>query len=769
MPAVVTHDFHRDEAVRSVTGSENLGFLLARSGAALAPKWWAHYADGVVEEINPADGHPRPDPDPAVRSKRVAIPPSIQTQDGLVIKHGSKFSGLIRRAVQCQYSRGLETKFSHLWSKTHGIIEYPQDREVGSTKGEEAVLLATRRQWVIEISAQGVFAAPLAIGADCRRCATDISNYLPTASQLASHPEWSAYASELSLAWAYANKNESGAVLQLLTAGAIAPAYANGAPWYSGMGWAFSGSGYAASNVVARTIFDGESVGLPDYYETRLLDLDFTVSFTGSVITALTAASGVAYANMAGHGFVEGALVSIFGATPDDYNGAHIIRNVTADSFEFTVESGIPSPASGSPQAANAAGVATITAALTTGTPGRVTFRWADLGTLWVPGSEQFTRWDGIRPFRNIFNCSGVVHVFYDGEEKVVTNWRSQTGTVAEERILSPHPDPSSPNYPLPAGADPNNYWAGVTFGFHYWASAPLYIDPYPQDNKANPDCKFKYADYVIGSGHLYSSYGNLEWGFSGPFNHIVNAYSRNRIETETHWYTDHIRDPGFDTFYNSGYVECGTSPPRSCAATFVYRAYKRTMVKNTARVTEGGSGSSALFLFPMEREAVGGVKRTSNTYATTNSAVGGNFLKSRIVTEHVIHAGFPLCNIAQFDIAPAGLPSVGPTISQPVVNTSSATKEFAIRASGGVSISGSIAGASADLDPFIVWQAGVKETADSSIFYMGGGLYNADPGLNPPDQTDNRVYSRDGVQSVTSGFTALPSGRTPVAFIGQV
>ena len=173
MPAIVTHDFHKDEAVRSVTGSENLGFLLARSGAALAPKFWAHYADGVVEEINPASGFPRPEPDPAVRSKRVSLPPTMQTQNGLFIKHGSKFSGLIRRAVQCQYSRGLETKFSHLWTKTHGIIEYPSPRHVGATKGEEATLLATRRQWIIEISASGVFAAPLEIGTDCRRCASN--------------------------------------------------------------------------------------------------------------------------------------------------------------------------------------------------------------------------------------------------------------------------------------------------------------------------------------------------------------------------------------------------------------------------------------------------------------------------------------------------------------------------------------------------------------------------------------------------------------------
>jgi len=749
MPSAETHEYWWDTPVREIEGKENLGFLLAASGPVMAPVFWAHYADGLIEAIDPASGFPRPEPDPADRTKRVVIPVSLRTRPNIFQKQASRYSGQMRRVVQCLNSRGLESPFSYGWPKTHGIIEYPYPRQQGSTAGDEATKFAQRRFWIIEISTAGVFAAPITFGLKCMTCATNLTEYKD--------------GDAINLASKYP---ANAKVLRVMDAAAIAPAYANGSPWYTGMGWAFSWSGRSASNVVQRIR------SAPDHYETRLVDLGFSVAFTGSEITSLTAAGGIATALMADHGFKNGELVVISGATPDAYNGAHVITNATSGSFQFAIDATIPSPAGGMPKAANAQGTATISATISVGSAGRVTFRPNDLGTLWVPGGEQPTRWDGIRPFFNIVNSSGPVHVFYDGEDKLVTEWSMATTTIPEDKLLTPTL-PSGVDSPLPPGSDQNALWAGVTEGFHYWADATEYIGPIVQMYAGSPypdhPCMIKQRKAVVGSGHFYNSYIDLSWGFSGAVSASANAYGRRRIETETHFSGDVFHDAGFDYSNSGGYYPCGGGAG-PCVGINITHTYSQLIQKTRDDATQSRTGSSSLVLFPLEREAVLAIRRIRESISTRSNFQYGYLRGVELRQEgYTVTPGCPFTN---YVLKRAPIPLLGPASAAVVTNTQSNSMSYSLRASGGISAAGDIVdGASPNFDPFIVYQIDVKETADSSLFMMRGGLEYPDAGLTPgpANQIANNVKQLNDGYSLSGGFAALPTGRDPVAFIGQV
>jgi hypothetical protein len=763
--AAETHDYLWDTPVREIEGKEIPGFLLAASGPVMAPVFWAHYVDGVIEAIDPPAGFPRPDPDPAVRSKRVAIPTSLRTRPNVLQKQGSRYSGQMRRIVQCLNSRGLESRFKYTWPKTHGILEYPYPRQVGSTAGDEAVNFAKRRFWIIEISSAGVYAAPIGMGLQCMTCATQLSDYAQPGE-------------DVDLAWAFVNKNEGGKVLQVMTAAAIAPAYANGSPWYLGMGWAFSWSGRSASNVVQRLLT------LPDRYATRVIDLEFSVAFEEAAIDYITAVAGVATVGMPGHGFNNGDLVVISGATPDGYNGAHIIREADAGAFKFSVANGISSPAGGTPKAANALSTATITAALTIGSAGSVIFRKNDLGTMWVPGDEQPTRWVGVRPIDAIRNMSGPVHVFYDGEEKIVTTWSMQTTQIPLDQRLDQHP----PDIAFTGNSNPlsqalRDYyevalWNGVTGSFHFWGGDYQYTEPVAQSFQSGyPDhpCAKRYRPTVIGSGHSYSGYTSLSWGFTGPFNMSVEAYSRRRLTSVTSYASDHYRIPYADYSYGDRYYVCSGGSwdtAHLCIALFKSEAYQRDLTKALDTRDESMGGGSALILLPLDREAVAGLKRTRSSFSNSQRVHRGNFRsKIREGGHPVAVPDHPACAFTNWEMEWNGYPADAPPATDTVTATSGASNSmsFSLRASGGISYSGSfVDGSTPDLDPFAIYQYNVKETADSSLFFMRGGLEYPDPGLTPANQIANNV-KHVVTYSLSGGFAALPAGRDPVAFIGQV
>ena len=729
MTATIEHDFLHDAIVQIVNGEEIPGFLLTRS----ATQFFAYYPDGVVEEINPPQGFPRPDPDPADRTQRVSLPTSFLGTNPLLYKHASRYSGLMRRVVQCEFSRGVESRFDWRWTKTHGILEYPKPRQIGDTKGEEAANVARRRQWIIEISNAGVFAAPMAPGHECLTCATDIGRYVPVGESVVNLA--ASYAAELS------------GVERLLDAAGIAPAFAAGTVWYDGMGWAFSWSGWAASNVVHKTIFDGDGVGLTDYYETRMLDLAFDVTFEeGATVTEITAAGGVATVIAPGHGFAVGDLCDIRGAEPDDYNGAHVVDTVTDSStFTFSVATGVSSPAGGEPVIANANGEATITAALTVGSPGRVTFRNSDKGTLWVPSDLFFGEWDGIRPFANTPNVSGPVHVFYDGEEKITTTWSSAISQIPAE-------SQGAVNM-ASVGPAPEITWIG-----------PIsQIDPGSVQVPGH-ECQHQGRETIYEDGHSYGTYTNIAWGFSGPFDLAVTGFSRSRINTTTGPDGGLFHEAAYDWGNGGGFACCGGVG--SAVAYFNWETWSQKVRYETITSAQSASGTSALILLPSDREAVAGIKKQREFHHDSHS-VRHALLRAnewRVRVTDIVNNGCVGTPIPHW-------PRVGSYYEQggdPIFETTSETfsSSFSLRASGGINHSGPV---TTTLDNFSLWQAGVKEIADSSLFFMRGGLENGDPGLSPVDQTGNYVEFLGDAYTLASGFAAIPAGRDPVAYIGQV
>jgi hypothetical protein len=223
-------------------------FLLKKAGAAHL----AYYSDGKTEVIGSG-----------VRSKQVKLPAEVQSGT----KTGAMFSGLMRMAVQCSHARGVNTVFSYNWAKTHGIVEYLD--QAPANEGSSAAIAAQsarNRYWVVEISADGVFAAPVSWTGKC--CdGFLVRKYLATGS------------TDLSLQWAY-NAGRAG-VTRLLTSGAVASAYA-ATPFHTEHGWAFSRSGLHAQSVTAA------STGL--HYDTKRWKIDFTITMVNNAPTLSAAA-----------------------------------------------------------------------------------------------------------------------------------------------------------------------------------------------------------------------------------------------------------------------------------------------------------------------------------------------------------------------------------------------------------------------------------------------------------------------------------------------
>lgn len=217
--------------------TDRQGFLLTRTNDGTAQTYTANYVDGFSERINPITGTPRPDPDPAKRTKGQKVPSDL-FGGAFAGKTPAKFSGLIRKAVGCYHMRGLNIPFSYTWGTTHGIVE----KTVSINNGTPV-----KKHWIVEISSLGVYAAPIS---DTGKCCDswDVSMYQPTAKELEDNPGWQTYKTTLSLWWAATYGNRS-AVYNVI--GNMAEPYDDGSPWSTEHGWAFSASGNEVMAVVA--------------------------------------------------------------------------------------------------------------------------------------------------------------------------------------------------------------------------------------------------------------------------------------------------------------------------------------------------------------------------------------------------------------------------------------------------------------------------------------------------------------------------------------
>lgn len=687
----IHHDFWWDQPVQSVAGKEKLGFLLARQGSS---EFWAHYVDGVVERINPTAGAPRPVPDPAVRTKRVSVPLSFREVSTIGWKEGGKYTGQMRRVVQCLHSRGQETRFGFKFARTHGILEWPKPRSIGATAGEESERYKLRRFWVIEVSSAGIYAAPLTYGLNCLRSANDLSQYFEAGST-----------GELDLAWAYFNKNPLGRIWQLKTAAEMAGVYAYGT-WYTGMGWAFSWSGWNAANVLRRVVDDGVPGNtVLDYYETRLAEIAFSVIEAGELPVG-------------------------------------------------------------------------ITAAVTLGAPGRVTFRSNDRGTLWAPKeADEEGKWKGVKPFANTVQDSGPVHVFYDGEERILTSWGMSQQSFAQDAGLDG--DEPFPTSKFGGGAPWPGLWDGVNSSQTHVSSSdtPEYSEPICQqfwDYQASVDghtCAIKHYPVWYGNGHFTSAYVKQNWGFSGPFNLQVEAYSRTHRTSKSEPVGGLIKG-SVQSYNDRAYLcsSCGGNGER-IQGSFSFYGFSQLVDKTKEDRAEVKRGSSVLVLLPKDREAVAGIRIQTESYSGTKTV---RHFSHKVKRGGTATAPFtPIFEVWAVDGISSRLQVPGftnnplPDDVTPIAGESSSAT-FHLRASGGINRTRIGIAASPTITPFLVYVPVTQEEAISGLVFLRGGLEFADPALVPADQKGNFVEVFDGEKTTSTGFTALGT-REPIAYIGQV
>lgn len=717
--------------VRYMSEQSNPGFLLARTGSTSNAKFWAMFNDAYTEEIDPPTGAPRPDPDPAVRTKRQSLPPTLRSGNPGNYVLGSMFTGQMRTVVQCEFSRGQETKFSHTWSRTHGLLEFPRPHMSGSDLAAEKLNRQRRKYFVLEVSPAGVYAAPVTFGMSCASCAL-VNEYVLDGSI------------SLNLA-AFHAANPTGKVQRVMAAEAIAPAFAQGSPWYNACGWAFSYSGTKAANVVHKL---DNSAGFTAY-ATKLLRLDFSVALAGeTTVVSIVRFGAVARVTFsAPHQFLDGDIAAVQGANEDEYNGAHVVTNATALTLDFALNGAPLSPATGTIKVANLSAQATVSASLSTAETGRVIFKAGGGGTIWIPAGSGL--WQGISPASsNAQTVSGPVHVFYDGEDEVVTRWSDAITNVAAFEVATPA-----------SSSGGSNTWSGNATGTHALGTPDTSVAVVQR-----PDCEYPYSVAVMsGSGQKMSAHAVNSYGFSGPFDAGVTAYS-NRTNNTAVSSPSGTREETSQAGNN--YALCGGGNGNAVIeSVLTVTAVTNVMTESL----ESAGGTSSLILFGEEREAVACLHIVSSESIGNTRSFTSEYQSNRKDTLVSGDGPFTAIDIPEF--RQGGIIATTPAVG---FHNRSGSGTFSVRGAGdfshfkAVALNAAQEVISARLADFVRFTPGVKETASSDLFLQRGGLYYDEPDLIPRNQVGNRVFSLDGDVQTQGGFEQL-ADKTAIGFIGRV
>src|SRR6185369_5808824 len=179
-------------------------------------------------------------------------------------------------------------------------------------------------------------------------------------------------------------------------------------------------------------------------------------------------------------------------------------------------------------------------------------------------------------------------HVFYDGEEKIVTNWSCATSTVPAESVGS--------IFAMSVGPGPIEYIGPID-----------QYDPGAYQYPGHP-CSTVTRQTIYEDGHSYPSYTDISWGFSGSVDLQVNGYGRSRINVHTEPDGGLFHEPGFDWGNGGGFACCGGSG--SAVAYFTWQVWSQRVKSERIDSAQSRSGTSALILLPADREAVCGIRK---------------------------------------------------------------------------------------------------------------------------------------------------------------
>jgi len=202
-----------------------------------------------------------------VLGRKNTSPPTHFTDDKFLLRSGkfeatqyrdiapSMFSGLMAKAVAVLMGRGIEVKYDYHWDLCHGVTM--------STDG---------KPWVVEISRErGILATRLKTVSASAKDRVDAKSV--SAKLFGGIPDMGAFPADEALTQAL----ETGAVIRLATASAMAPYFAC-IPHAANVGWSFGEALSVAYNVVAATE-ERMYFEIPyTHYTGKLFKLTFSIS-----------------------------------------------------------------------------------------------------------------------------------------------------------------------------------------------------------------------------------------------------------------------------------------------------------------------------------------------------------------------------------------------------------------------------------------------------------------------------------------------------------
>jgi hypothetical protein len=280
--------------------------------------YYASRPTGLVELIDPTEGTPRPDPDPATFTKGFKVPKELRVPPEDVVaarapggytRVSSMYSGQMRKIAGCYHLSGLDAPFGYTYAKTHGVVEFPVPR-AANAGGKYP---PGKKFWLVELSPLGAFAMPFQYRQKCCDLPKQFTRAMPTDAEIAATPSLEQFKTELDLAWAFVNKPNAG-VVQLISAAAMAAVYAKGSPQALSHGWAFSYSGNEASNVVFTPHNSPDN-----YWEIWHPRVSFTTANPSEGVFTITAAADYLTSGMTMHNNVNTLMWFQSEAHPGNY------------------------------------------------------------------------------------------------------------------------------------------------------------------------------------------------------------------------------------------------------------------------------------------------------------------------------------------------------------------------------------------------------------------------------------------------------------------
>ena len=428
----------------------------------------------------------------------------------------------------------------------------------------------------------------------------------------------------------------------------------------------------SAANILRKLVYEGGS-----FYRTSLVRISFGVAIAGQINATIIRAGDTAIVSAPGHDLIEGALAVVDSANEADYNGAHVAFDVTSAGFKFKVSGTPASPATGSVTVASLSNGASVSASIAAADTGLAALSG---GFLFVPDGPGV--WNGVRTNAGNSAMSAPVHVFYDGDEEVVTRW------VASAR------EPDILQITEPETYDPNNKgdWTGGAAGTHAHSTGEIKSIFVCQSTT----CKLEYQESIMsGAGSMYQRTNSKSWGYTGPFDATVRGSLIHRGEAVTTAgetrVVENVYNNDYDLCESCYWVDPVSGVLRTTArSTILRRETHQKAEKILTRHTQQEGGSSFAIMLHEDREAI--VMVQAKSLYSQMMDHHSNFEWGRVrQSETKIDAnGQPFTD---FDIPDAQLITAGDYMPLPVPEPSTGRTGWAsLRAWGGYSQQGTLA-----------------------------------------------------------------------------